>query len=645
MNRQPESDEIKLRQRLEECLRHARELEERTRAPANLPRIGEAPCISVPLHESFVPGSILTTLFRNPRTGRTVCFKREELTELDGMKSDYLLHYYQSQSLFTEDDAARLRESLESTTRCYYQLLRHSEWRAQVFGYDAAREEALLRNLLQLRLMVECVQILTPPLLTVKRIGDEEFDLIGNLHSLIRLLTFALWGRLAAEESELMGYGALSVCIAGLAAKPDDALAMLESGYAAASGNPATFLKWFEKGSGRYAMDRVRTILSVAGKHGLDDIFGLFTRQALELGLQPVTVEFTRQTFQSLTTALSNMDGKLSDGERRHSAVISAQFTDVSRQYAVDFAVRSSDPGVNEEDLSAILKELDAMVGLGPVKEDVHRATNFARIQVLRCQQGLPPVQASLHSVFFGNPGTGKTTVARFMGRIYKSLGLLRRGHVVECDRGRLVAEYVGQTAVRTHAAVDSALDGILFIDEAYSLAGRGAEDFGSEAIETLLKRMEDERNRLIVIVAGYTKPMEQFIASNPGLESRFTNYLSFPDYQPEELLEIFHRMASQSGLVCSPDADKRVRDICVLLYGKRNEQFGNAREMRNLFEAAVRNQCTRLVACGRCDRDSLITLLPEDLPANFEPGISSAPAVKAPASRGAPYGSSNTTR
>jgi hypothetical protein len=636
-NRQSESEEVRLRQRLEECLRHSRELAEHTRASPSLPRLAETPGVAMPINETFVPGSILTTLFRNPKTGRTVSFKREELAELDGMKSDYLLRYYLSQSLFTEDDAARLRDSMETAARRYYQMLRHSDWRAQVFGYDAAREQSLLRNLLQLRLLVECVQILTPPLLTVKRIGDEEFDLIENLHGLIRLLAFSLWGRLAAEESDLIGYGALSICIAGLAAKPDEAAAMLESGQAAAKGDPALFMKWFEKGSGRFAMERVRTILRQADKHGLDDIFGLLARHALDLGLQPVTIEFARQALQSLVTALSDMDGKLSDHERRHSAVISAQLTNVSRQYALDFAARCSDPGVSEEDLNAILKELDAMVGLTPVKAEVHRAANFARLQVLRKQQGLPAVQASLHSVFFGNPGTGKTTVARLMGRIYKSLGLLRRGHVVECDRGRLVAEYVGQTAVRTHAAIDSALDGILFIDEAYALAGRGAEDFGAEAIETLLKRMEDERDRLIVIVAGYSKPMEQFIASNPGLESRFANYLNFPDYQPDELLEIFHRMASQSGLVCSPEAERKARELTVKLYAARNEQFGNAREMRNLFESSVRNQCTRLAESGRCDRDALTTLLPEDLPADFQPGMLSPPEARIPSSRIAP--------
>jgi hypothetical protein len=628
-NQQPESDEVKLRERLEELLRQAGALEEVTKAPANLPRV-TAPRPALPSHETFLPGSILTTLFRNPKTGRTVSFKREDLGELDGMTTNYLLTYYQSQSLFTPDDATRLRSSIELHSRRYSQLLRNSDWRGQVFGYEIAKEEAILRSLTQLRLLVECVQILTPPLMTVKRIGDEEFDLIDDLHGFIRLLTLALWQRLATDGSDLQAYGALSLCIAGLAAKPDDALALLESGYAAANGNADAFIKWFEKGGGK-AMERVETMLQPADKIGLDEIFGMLTRHTLDLGLQPVTIEFLRQALQTLVTTLSNMDREPSDASRRRSAVISAQFTEVSRQYTVDFTARAADPGVSEEDLTAIFKELDALVGMEPVKNEVHRATNFARMQVLRRQQGLPVVQASLHSVFFGNPGTGKTTVARLMGRIYKSLGLLRRGHVVEVDRGRLVAEYVGQTAVRTHAAIDSALDGILFIDEAYSLAGRGAEDFGSEAVETLLKRMEDDRERLIVIVAGYNEPMKQFIASNPGLESRFTNYLNFPDYAPEELAEIFHRMAAQSGLVGSPETEKKVLALCASLHAARNAQFGNAREMRNLFESAVRNQSTRLVASGQCDRDALTTLLPEDVPDNFETGMP-APAASRPA-------------
>ena len=632
-NQQPESDETKLRQKLEELLRLAGVLAEVTRAPASLPKI-TVPRPMIPVHDNILPGSILTTLFRKP-SGRTVSFKREELGELDGMTTDYVLNYYLSQELFTTDDAARLRNSIEMHARRYNQMLRNSDWRSQVFGYEVAKEQAILRSLIQLRLLVECVQILTPPMMTVKRIGDGEFDLIDDLHGFVRLLTLALWQRLATEKTDLQAYGALSLCIAGLAARSDDALALLESGYAAANGNADAFVKWFER-DGRKAMDHVEDLLQPAGKVGLDEIFGMLTRHTLDLGLQPVTIEFVRQALQTLLTTLANLDSDTPDTCRRRCAVLSAQFTEVSRVYAFEFSARAADPGVSEEDLAVIFTELDALVGLEPVKTEVHRATNFARMQVLRRQQGLPTVKASLHSVFFGNPGTGKTTVARLMGRIYKSLGLLRRGHVVEVDRGRLVAEYVGQTAVRTHAAIDSALDGILFIDEAYALAGRGAEDFGNEAIETLLKRMEDDRGRLIVIVAGYTRPMEQFIGSNPGLESRFTNYLNFADYAPPDLVEIFHRMAAQSGLVCPPETAAKVLALCTRLYAGRNEQFGNAREIRNLFEAAVRNQSTRLVASGQCDREALTTLLPEDVPDQFSTGLPASPGMPATTSRAA---------
>jgi hypothetical protein len=613
-NRQTEGEQAKLRERLAELLRRARELEAVTQAPANLPRVKEPSRPVLPLHESFLPGSILTTLFRNPKTGRTVVFKGEELEELDGMAGDYLVNHYLAHSLFTEDDAARLRNSMEARSRQVFQLMRRADWRAEVYHYEVAKEGAILNSLLQLRLLIECVQILTPPLLTIKRIDNEEFDLIEDLHGLVRLIALGLWQRLATDGPRLQAYGALSACIAGLAVRTEDAQALIESGYAASNGNVEVFTKWFAK-SGRRAMERVEAMLQPVEKCGLDELFKLLTHHALELGLQPVTIEFVRQTLHTLAMTLANLDHAMSDACRRRSTVITAQMTEISRQYAVDFTARAADPGVNEEDLTAIFKELDALVGLEPVKKEVHSAANFARMQVLRREQGLPVVQASMHSVFFGNPGTGKTTVARLMGRIYKSLGLLRRGHVVECDRGRLVAEYVGQTAARTNAVIDSALNGILFIDEAYALAGRGAEDFGGEAIETLLKRMEDERDQTIVIVAGYTGLMEQFIASNPGLRSRFTNYLRFPDYPAEDLAEIFQRMAAQSGLVCAPETTAAVLNICQKLHAARTEQFGNARAMRNLFEAAVRNQSTRLAGTGQCDRDSLTTLLPEDLP------------------------------
>ncbi|MGH7939542.1 MAG: AAA family ATPase [Limisphaerales bacterium] len=622
----PDSAEDKFCKELGELLGQAHDLEQLTRAPAAMPRVDEPAPVAVPLHESILPGSVLVTLFRNPKTGRTVSFKREELAQLDDMTADYLLKYYESQSVLTCEDGARLRNCIEDYTRRLYLLSRRGEWRAGAFAWNAAQEQTVLRSLLQLQLLVECLEILTPPLLTVKQIGGEEFDLIDDIRGFVRLTALVLWERLAADGVDEQAYGALAACLSALAAREDDAVALIESGYAASKGEPIAFEKWFDK-SGHAAMEKVETMLLPVEKRGVDEIFKLFCAHALDLQLQPVTVEFVRLTLQTLAAALAAIGGEVSDACRRRIAVVSAQLTNISRQYAADFAARAADPGVSEEDLTAILKELDALVGLAPVKNEVHRSTNFARMQILRRQEGLPVLSAGLHSVFFGNPGTGKTTVARLMGRIYKSLGLLRRGHVVECDRGRLVAEYVGQTAVRTHAVIDSALDGILFIDEAYSLAGGGEQDFGNEAIDTLLKRMEDDRDRLIVIVAGYNEPMKKFIASNPGLESRFTNYLNFPDYAPEELLEIFHRMAAQSGLVCAPEAEKRVLAICRVLHQARNEQFGNAREMRNLFEAAVRNQSTRLINSGKSDRDALTMLVPEDLPENFEAGMPSAPA------------------
>src|SRR5580692_3992523 len=215
-DRQPESEDAKLCQQLEQLLGLARQLEEVTRAPEGLPRLNEPATLVVPLHESILPGSILTTLFRNPKTGRTVAFKREELAQLDDMTIDYLLKYYQSQSLYSEDDAKRLLNTIEAHTRRLHLLLRHSDWRTEVFSYQAAKEETILRSLLQLQLLIECIEILTPPMLTVKQIGGSEFDLIDDLRGFIRLLTLLMWKRLAATGVDEQAYGALAACIAGL---------------------------------------------------------------------------------------------------------------------------------------------------------------------------------------------------------------------------------------------------------------------------------------------------------------------------------------------------------------------------------------------------------------------------------------------
>ncbi len=258
---------------------------------------------------------------------------------------------------------------------------------------------------------------------------------------------------------------------------------------------------------------------------------------------------------------------------------------------------------------------LDALIGLEEVKKDVKSLINLIKVRKMRLENDLPSPAMSLHLVFTGNPGTGKTTVARLLAGIYAAIGVLSRGQLIEVDRAGLCAGYVGQTALKTQEVIQSALGGVLFIDEAYSLASGGENDFGREAIETILKGMEDNRDDLVVIVAGYSGRMEEFTNSNPGLESRFNKYFHFPDYTGRELFEIFNGMCEKNGYKLTEEALECARERFEAMYEHRSDNFGNGRDVRNLFEDMVSRQADRIAAMDSPTRDEIMTVVSSDLP------------------------------
>ena len=577
----------------------------------------------------LVPGCLLASIIGDPQSRRLLLLDHTALTQFNKLNPAEILGYFQQHNMVSPEQAARLLDVDARYVKAFQGLAKRMPEVAAVTGCDGPSIQQLARALFGARLMAEFLEILTPPQLSYEKTAQGTSDLLEALFDNFRKIVGGAWSVFFPRtEFSLITDASAQFWIACLygSGKPDEMahgfvglfllphkerLQALNTGYTKDRSIRLhdAITDYLENAKDKVL--KLHDAVEESAKEGLDRTFAAMVKVVQKLELPPVVAVYYERLAREVCDAFSRMDGTVTSKENRFIHYVLRQIAAICDEHLAVSA--GGTYATNQESLDQVLRELDELVGIETVKEKVRQTANFAKIQQMRLAQGLKAIPTSYHSVYTGNPGTGKTTVARLMGRIYRSLGVLKKGHVVECDRAALVAEYVGQTAPRTNAVIDSALDGILFIDEAYSLA-KGDDDFGREAVDTLLKRMEDNRDRLIVIVAGYPQEMQEFVDSNPGLHSRFTRFIEFPDYSPQELGRIFSLMCRKNGLAPTAGLREKLLHHFIRLHRERTGNFGNARLVRNCFEAVINAQATRLASGSPPDAEALCRLEENDL-------------------------------
>lgn len=585
----------------------------------------------------LLPGAVLACVIGDARSREQLgAFGAEGLAAFNRMSTEDLAAFFAGRQILRKEQAEKLVALDNEFLAAWRDLQRRIPETATVTGCAKDSVAQLARALASAKLLSEHLEILMPPQLSYERSSHGTVDLLEKLAESFRNLVGGAWSvffprtdfGLVSDASAQFWMACMYCNVPGelpggfvglFRASHRERLQALNRDFPKTE--PGVHLRdaiddYIQ--NSRDKITRLHEAVAPAVREGLDKSFAEMVRVLGKLELPWLVTLYYANLVREVCEAFATMDGRVSAKESRFIAYLLDRIQHLCESHQAHASDTAA--AANRDKLEAVLAELDELVGIVEVKDKVKQAANFARLQQLRVQGGLKPIAASYHTVFTGNPGTGKTTVARLMGRIYKSLGILKKGHLVECDRAALVAEYVGQTAVKTNAMVDAALDGILFIDEAYTLSKSGGEDYGREAIDTLLKRMEDNRERLIVIVAGYPEEMARFISSNPGLHSRFTRFIEFPDYTPQELCRIFAIMCRKNGLTLAPALREKVLHHFTWLHANRDENFGNARLVRNTFEAVINAQATRLAIAAQVDAAALSALQADDLDTPSEP-------------------------